>query len=149
MNKKFFAILLFFTFIVFICSTCYASTDFGGEMQDSANKTMNSMQNAGNGLMSFANDVGNGVKNMSEDIGNGIRDTADNIGRGVEDFFDGDNPNTTVNSTYNAIRTSTDATSSNMANTAWVWLILGITGIIIVALTWYYVSQDTGNNTRR
>ena len=31
---------------------------------------------------------------------------------------------------------------TGMSNTAWIWLILGITGIGIVALTWYYVAQD-------
>ena len=43
---------------------------------------------------------------------------------------------------YTATRTATDRiTGTTMTNTAWVWLILGIVGVVIVALTWYYVSQ--------
>ena len=151
MKRKIFITILVFALSI-LCSTISFATDFGTEIQDSANKTGESMQSVGNGVMNFTNNVGNGIKNVAEGIGNGIRNTAEDIGRGVESMFDGDNPNTTSNSSYNAVRTSTETDFSNagsgMANTAWIWLILGITGIIIVALTWYYVSQDTGNNRK-
>ncbi len=151
MNKKFLTSFLVFIVVLLISATCFATnTDLGTEMQDSANKAGESMQNAGNGMMNMANDIGNGIQDMAEGIGNGIRDTAQGIGAGVEDMFDGDDMNTTTGTNYNATRTSADVTgTTGMANTAWIWLILGITGIVIVALTWYYVSQDNGHNSRR
>ena len=53
------------------------------------------------------------------------------------------NMDTTTNTGYTATRTATD-TGYGMTNTAWIWLIVGIVGIMIVALVWYYVAQDTG-----
>ena len=108
-------------------------------MSESTGKAENTMQDFGQGVMNFANDVGSGIKNTAEDIGNSM-----------QNMFDGDNPNTTTGNDYNAARTSADASGTNgMANTAWIWLILGVTGIIIIALTWYYVSQDNGHTSRR
>lgn len=151
MKKKIFTSILLFATILFVSITCYANDmDLGSEMRDSADKTSESMQNAGNGVMGFANNIGNGIRDMAEDVGNGIQDTAEGIGSGIQNMFNGDDGNTTTGTNYNATRTSADvAGTTGMANTAWIWLILGITGIVIVALTWYYVSQDTGNNTRR
>ena len=151
MSKKIFTTILLLVTFLLISATCFANdTDLGTELQDSANKTGESMQNAGNGMMNVANGIGNGMQDMAEGFGNGIRNTAEGIGAGVEDMFDGDDMNTTTGSNYNATRTSADTTGgTGMSNTAWIWLILGITGIVIVALTWYYVSQDTGHNSRR
>ena len=53
--------------------------------------------------------------------------------------------NTAEDSGYSATRTSTTG-NAGMTNSAWVWLIIGIVGIMIVALVWYYVAQDTGVN---
>ena len=150
MSKKFLTAILLFTAILLISVSCFATnTDLGTEMQDSADKTGETMQNAGEGIRNVAGDIGNGVQGMAEGIGNGIRDTAEGIGNGFQDMFDGDDANTTTGGTYNATRTSADVTgTTGITNTAWIWLILGITGIVIVALTWYYVSQDNGSNRR-
>ncbi|MBR6033821.1 MAG: hypothetical protein IKP28_03685 [Clostridia bacterium] len=91
-----------------------------------------------------------GMGNMVQDVGNGAMNAFEDMGNGIQDFFDGDNTDTTTGNTYTATRTSADMVGggSSMANTAWVWLILGVTGIIIIALTLYYVSQDTGSTRR-
>ena len=139
MKKIFSVILLLIVSLLLTSTICFAeNTNFGTEMQDSANKTGESMQNVRNGVMDFANDVGNGIKNTAEDVGNTM-----------QGMFNGDNPNTTTGSNYNASRTSADVVGNvGPANTVWIWLILGITGIIIVALTWYYVSQDDRHGAR-
>ena len=54
----------------------------------------------------------------------------------------------TTNSNYNASRTST-ATVLGMNATAWTWLIVGIVGVAIVALVWFYGkehSESSNNN---
>ena len=53
----------------------------------------------------------------------------------------------TNSNTYIATRTSTtDSRFMGMNATAWTWLILGIAGIAIVALVWYYGSQMRTNH---
>ena len=136
MNKKFLVTIFLFATIVLCSVSCFASNeDLGTEVKVSWNKTETTIQNAGQG-----------VKNVAEDIGTGIRDMAQGMGNGIQDMFDGnnntDNGTMTTNGNYNATRTSADIAGTGMSNTAWVWLILGITGIVIIALTWYYVSQD-------
>ena len=160
MNKKIFSIILLF--VVFsLCNTlCFATdnTSLGNELQNSADKSLNTLENAGqgiqnmaenagNGIKGAAQDMGNGIQDVAEDIGNGVQNMAEDVGNGMESMFQDGYVNNTVTgdsntNSYTATRTSADVTGTAMTNTAWVWLILGITGIIIIALTWYYVSQD-------
>ena len=57
------------------------------------------------------------------------------------------NNNRTNNSNYTATRTATtNQTFMGMSSTAWTWLIIGIAGIAIVALVWYYGSQIRTSN---
>ena len=134
MNKKFLVGLLALAFIC--CSSVCFATNAGAEVQNSAQKSGTTLEN-----------MGNGVKNVVQDIGNGIQGAADNVGNGIKNVLDGNHNNTnagvatrTGTDGYNATRTNANA--GGMTNTAWVWLILGIVGVVIVALTWYYVSQD-------
>jgi len=145
MNKK---ILTLFLAFVFICCTsvCFAS-DNGSTMQNFANNTDSTLEN-----------IGNSMRNVTSDVRDGVQGAAGSIGNGVQDMFSGDDNNddgqtmmggtdTGTTGGYTATRTGTDAgaggAGAGMSDTAWVWLILGITGVVIVALTWYYVTQDT------
>lgn len=147
MNKKLLTAILFFAVLLFTSVSCYANNNLGTEMQDSANKSQTTIQNAGEGIQNVASDIGNGVQGATQSIGNG-----------VQDMFDGNEGTVTGNDNeavgimgtdmgdtgdYTATRTATDRiTGTTMTNTAWVWLILGVVGVSIVALTWYYVSQN-------
>lgn len=138
MNKKLLISLLTLAFI-FCSSVCFA-TNVGTEMQNSVQKSGTTLEN-----------MGNGIKNIAEDVGNGVQGAASSIGNSMEDFFDmNNNNNDNVGDTakiasdgYTATRTNTNVGS--MTNTAWIWLILGIVGVVIVAMTWYYVSQDNSH----
>ena len=156
MNKKILTAILLFVVLLFASVSCYANTNLGTEMQDSANKSQTTLQNAGNGIQNIASDVGNGVQGAAQSIGNGIQDMFNGndgtvtdseneaVGIGTDN---NNNENTGMGATgttgdYGATRTATDRiTGTTMTNTAWVWLILGVVGVAIVALTWYYVSQ--------
>lgn len=132
MNKKFLVGLLA---LIFICcsSVCFA-TNAGAEVQNSAQKSGTTLEN-----------MGDSVKNVAQDVGNGIQGAASSLGNGVKDVMDGNHNNmgvTTRTGTNGYTATRTNANAGGMTNTAWVWLILGIVGVMIVALTWYYVSQD-------
>lgn len=155
MNKKVLISISLFIVLLLTTVSCFANINLESEIQSSANRSEETLQNAGDG-----------IKNIATDIGAGIKDTAQGIGNGIEDVIDGsdndhgtgtvtESSNEAVGSTemtigessdYAATRTSTDMlTGTTMTNTAWVWLILGIVGIAIVALTWYYVSQNNDN----
>ena len=139
-NKLLLSILIILA--IFLTSIiCFANnnTNLGEEFKDSVNKSEHTIQNAGEG-----------IKNIASDIGNGIQNAASDIGKGVENVFHagttGNSPTTTSTDGYTAARTSSDVTATGiggMSRTAWIWLIMGIVGIVIIALAWYYVTQDS------
>ena len=141
MNKKFLISLLAFAFL--LCSSVCFATNAGTEAKDSLQKSETTLEN-----------MGNGIKNIAQDVGNGIQGAAGSVGNSVKNMTDGNHNNTTNNArtttttgtgTDGYTATRTNANAGGMTNTAWIWLILGIVGIVIVAMTWYYVSQDNSN----
>lgn len=140
-NKLLLSILIILA-ILLTSIACFANnTNLGEELKDSGNKSEHTIQNAGEG-----------IKNIASDIGNGIQNAASDIGRGVENVFhtgNTDGSHTATNG-YTATRTSTAGATTGMggmSRTTWVWLIMGIVGIVIIALTWYYVTQN--NDSRK
>ena len=49
-------------------------------------------------------------------------------------------------SDYNATKTSTNSNLMGMSSQSWTWLILGIVGVVIVGLVWYYGAQYEHSN---
>lgn len=147
MNRKLLTAILLFVVLLLGSVSCFANTNtnLGTEVKDSADKSKTTLQNAGEG-----------IKNIASDIGSGVQGATTSITQGVQNMFDGHNGTTnrtdgigTTNGNYTAARTSTDRlTGTTMTNTAWVWLILGIVGVVIVALTWYYVTQNNDSSKR-
>lgn len=74
------------------------------------------------------NSTKNAVMNVGNAIGNGVKDVANG---GMD---------------YTATRTSAENNAMGLSSTAWTWLILGIVGIVIVALVWYYGAQYEHRN---
>ena len=113
---------------------------------------------ANNGFQEATDGVRNvmgGAENVMEDAAQGISNTTKNITGGMENGANNmmqenqDSKNTAqdTGSDYMATRTSTDEnTFMGMNSTSWTWLILGIAGIAIVALVWYYATQFNHNN---
>ena len=128
MAKKIF-VSLAIIMLSLCCVVCFAAEDnsnnvnLGGEITNSLDKAGNSMRNV-------ADDVMDGM---------GIRDDNRN------DNYDNNNRNNNYmdNRTgYNAVRTSVDdMTTGNMSTTTWVWIILAVAAIVIVAMIWYYAVQ--------
>ena len=119
-------LLLLFSF------TCVYATD---NMQDTKN-TLNEISNQTSSM----------TENMISDTKNNINSAANNIKSNVENMTNNDNRNTTTNNAnYNAIRTDAEgnATLFGMNATTWTWIIIGLVGITICALIWYYTSQIT------
>ena len=113
---------------------------------------------ANNGFQEATDGIKNvmgGAENVMEDAAQGISNTTKNITGGIENGANNmmqenqDSKNTAqdTGSDYMATRTSTDEnTFMGMNSTSWTWLILGIAGIAIVALVWYYATQFNHNN---
>ena len=129
MAKKIFASLAIIM-LSLCCGVCFAAennsnVNLGEEITNSLDKTGDSMRNV-------ADDVMNGGTNRNNNTNN--NNTTDNRtgytnGNG---FTQG----------YNAVRTSVDdVATGNMSTTTWVWIILAVAAIVIVAMIWYYATQ--------
>lgn len=131
MNRKFlYGIILFVAIILLSTSFTFA-----------ANKP--AMENAANGIR---NVVG-GAENTIENAAAGVANTSKNVTGDVENAGNTMSMGTNGNSGtgYTATRTSTDiagdTTFLGMNSTAWIWLILAIAAVAIVALVYYYSAQ--------
>lgn len=133
MAKK---IFMFFAIIILslCCSVCFAAennsnVNLGEEITDSINKTGDSVRNVTNDVMNGVN--GNARNNNNNNYNNGNYNRNNNTDNNV--FTNG----------YNAVRTSVDdVATGNMSTTTWIWIILAVAAIIIVAMVWYYAVQN-------
>ena len=151
MNKKLFlTFILVSLFIISLCSYTFAANN--GSMDSAKNSVMNVGNSIGNAAVQAKNAVvggakdvangaatiGNDAMNMGKDAVNGATDGVDSATRTLNDGETSD---------YTATRTSTaNDNFLGMSTGAWTWLILGIVGIIIVALVWFYGSQYEHRN---
>ena len=119
------------------CSVCFASendsnVNLGEEITDSLDK-------AGDSVRNVADDVMNGVDGHGSNRTNG---NTSNTARNRSNYTD----NNVLTNGYSAVRTSVDdVATGNMSTTTWIWIILAVAAIIIVAMVWYYATQ---NNNR-
>ena len=140
MIKKIFALLLFVT-VISVASFAFAAS----EMQSSMDK-------AGSSIQDMVNGAGNVVRDGAEAIGNGARDIGEDISSGASDMMGDMTSDQSGNDGYSATRTSTDTDGAmfGMSANTWTWFILAIVAIAIVALVWYYATQNKNeynNNT--
>ena len=124
------AILLFFT-----TSYCYASqnnkndsetVNLGNQITESINKTEKSAEELTNKVTN--NNMVNGMKNMVND---GVQGATDMVKDG-----------------YNVTKTSLDNSMNEMGitDTTWIWVMLAVVGIVILAAVWFYAIQNSGRD---
>ena len=141
MYRKLFAIITILSITMFSFSVVLAADDNGGMLQDAANDVRNVVGGAENAVEDGAKDIANTSRNATGDMENTMNsDSNRNM----------NNDNGNANS-YTATRTDANgsATFMGMNSTAWSWLIIGIAGIAIVALVWYYGTQVNNSNDNR
>lgn len=150
MYKKIFVALAILTIGIFSFSICFANNDH--MLEDAANGVRNVVGGAENAIENGARDIANttkgatGAAENSMDNATGMTENANNNNNNNNNSEMNGNDRTNSN-TYIATRTSTtDSRFMGMNATAWTWLILGIAGIAIVALVWYYGSQMRTNH---
>ncbi len=138
MYKKMLVIFAILTIGIFSFSVCFANND-GSMLQDAANGVRDAVGGAENAIEDGAKDIANTTK--------GVTGSAENAMENKDNSGMTQNNNRTNNSNYTATRTATtNSTFMGMSSTAWTWLIIGIAGIAIVALVWYYGSQIRTSN---
>ena len=151
MCKKSLIGLALFVVAVFSFSACFANNDNndGGMLKDAADGVRNVVGDAENAIEGAAKDVSNASKDATGDMENKTDNDKNGMTAGTTDNNSDRTSTNVTNNGYVATRTATTDTGATtfmgMSSTAWTWLILGIAGIAIVALVWYYGMQVNSN----
>ena len=162
MLKKFLISTLAIIILSLCCTICFAAENgnninLGNEIMRSIDKTENSMRNVVSGnvikdtenmmrdgantIKSGVNDVENGTQNMANTVSDNNDMDTNNENRNNEETTAGMNNN----GGYNTTRTSADQTLNaginTMTATTWMWIILIVAAVTIMAAIWYYATQ--------
>ena len=132
MAKKL-ALSLAIVILSFCCGiTCLAAENNNDSNVNLGREVTDSLDKAGSSVQNVADDVMDGTRNAV----NGAANVMDNMTRGNTNQYNANGGN---REGYNAVRTSVDeVTTGNMSTTTWIWIILAVAAIVIVAMVWYY-----------
>ena len=154
MAKKVFLTIIFtlifvlaLTTMAFAESSSNSTTKLGNEVTTSMDKTERSMDDLVD--RSDLDEAGQEMTDGVRDMGNTVRDGINDVGRGIEDLGDEDDSRTTDNravagttGNFSAGQVQTDGENTNgMSRTAWIWIIMVVVALIIIAAVWYYATQ--------
>ena len=136
--------------------------NLGNEIMRSIDKTENSMKNVVSGNVvrdagNMVNDEMNMMQNGINSVGEGLRDVGNTVSgseKNIENSMNNDNNRDNSSSggvagrndgDYNVTRTSVDQTLNGgintMTATTWMWIILIVAAVTIMAAIWYYATQ--------
>lgn len=145
MHKKILFGLILALILVFTVNFSFA-TEKDSEAHDAINGIRNMVGDAENGIEDAAKDISNTSKEATGDMENGtsneMTESNENDSNGMVESTTGNNGN------YTAERTSatTDESLLGMNSTTWIWLIMAILAIAIIALVYYYTSTMNTKN---
>ena len=138
MNKKFLSILFISSlFLMLSCSCSLAATTAGNAVMDAGNAVGNVVTGTANTAADGARSLGNGVSTMWNDLTNANGDMENDATNTMAGSILRNNDD----GNYTATRTGANANMLGMSDTTWTWLILGIVGLAIIGLVWYYGAQ--------
>lgn len=134
-NKIVITGLIFFIFVL-ASGFCFATEgesensqmkDLGNEFTESIEKTKDSAENVVNGTKNTINSAANTVKNTTNNMVNSAKNMTGN---------------------YSATKTSTetDTVAGTFDSTTWMWVMLAVIGVVIIASVWLYITQSGGND---
>lgn len=152
--KKKILVSIFFSFVLFCCSVmCFAASKenkvnmkgLGNEITSSINETEESIDNLVDmdTLDHAANtrniDIGNDINNVTRDIGNGVENVTEDLKEDAKNTTNKAVSGMTGN--YASGETEMATNGTGMSTTTWVWIIMAVVAVIIIASVWYYASQ--------
>lgn len=171
MHKKLLVSVLLIISLIFSVTFCYAENEnmqnAGENAKNALNSTGNAIEDAAKGTGDMMRDGVNAVKDGAQNLGNNIKNGVENTGNaikdGVEDMNNNmdNNDNNTANGTvqdtdrrnadntnnnYDATRTQAEEDVMGMTGNTWSWIIIGVAAVAIIALIWYYTTQQTNRN---
>lgn len=116
------------------CSVCFAAE---GNNSDSSK---DSNVNLGEEITDSLNKTGESIKNVTNDAMNTGRNDSKNNNNNNDNNFR--NSGTNYNATRTSVEDTTTVGTTNLSTTTWIWIIMAVVAIIIVAMVWYYAVQD-------
>lgn len=147
MKKKFYTIALLIVSILVLSFSYTFAANEPKAVQDIRNVVggaENVVEDAGKGIVDGVRNVTSGGENMMENAARDAQNSVQDAGNRVTGAMTGDN--------YDATRTTTrSATNANegtflgMNGTVWIWLIIAVVAVAIIALIWMYVKQNNNS----
>lgn len=154
MAKKIF-VSLAIVILCLCCSVCYAAdnnsnVNLGEEITDSLDKTGDSVRNVADDVMNGVDDMTRSNRednstnnNQTRNTNNNYNNYSNNNGNNGNNYAD----NNVFSEGYNAVRTTTeDIATGTMSTTTWIWIILAVAAITIIAMVWYYATQTNNRD---
>lgn len=153
MVKKIFIIGITAIILSLCCTVSFAANEKTNSSVNLGNEVMQSVDKAGRSMQNMTDDVFSG--NMINNAKDGMTNTMNNMGNMTMHPV-----NTLVNEenraqtearqdvgNYNTVRTTAEtdtamAEFTTMSTTTWMWIILAVSAIIIIAAIWYYATQN-------
>ena len=152
MAKKVFLTTIFaLLFILALTTMGFAessnmTTKLGNEVTSSMNKTEKSMDDLGK--KTDLDEAGQTMENGVRDTGDAIKDGMDDIGKDVEGEGNGKSENRAVAGTTGNYGTGeiqqTGEARNGMTRNAWIWIVMVVVALIIIAAVWFYATQQKG-----
>lgn len=140
--KKFLISSIIFSIILFSLSCINFAANVTGDVKNIAGSVGNTISNTANGAKNVIGNTENAVENGAANAKNTIMGTTENVADDAKNMTGSvENGMSDMIDDYTAERTSTASGFMGMSATTWTWLILGIVGLAIVGLVWYYGSQ--------
>lgn len=157
MNKKtFYGLILTIALIFFGITYTFAANNIGDGLKDAANGVRNVVGGAENAVEDAARDISNTSKDATRDLekegnkvtGNTNNNRNDNARNSTYMGASSSNNGISGTTDYTASRTATDASADILGidSTAWIWMILAVVSIAIIALIYSYVKQQNNVN---
>ena len=144
MTKKFAILFATIASILFIMASSVFAAE--GMVENAAEGARNIVGGAENVIEDGVQGAAEGIRSGLNTAGEAAKNTADSVKNTMTgNTRSGVATANNNNGNYTATRTSADATFMGMTGTMWTWLVMGITGIAIVALIWYYGSSREDN----
>lgn len=153
MKKKILISVLVSIALAFCSVICFATSNenkitmkgLGNEITSSINETEKSIDNLvdvdtldhATQTRTTDNNIGNDMENAARNFGNGVENTARNMGNDVKNTTNKAVAGVTGNYTSGQTTTNGDG----MSATTWMWIVLAVVAVIIIASVWYYASQ--------
>ena len=133
MKRK--SLILLIALVVLSFSTISFAADTANNIKNTINGATNSVvdgaQNLADDVRSGIGTAENSIENTVEDIGNAVSDGANYAEDAGTDAY------TTTRSVAEDV-----TNGGGMTVSTWTWIAVAIAGIVIVALVWYYASQN-------